>query len=139
MHNIALDMKAQGYEVSGSDDEIYEPSLSRLKQAGIAPEEYGWFPERIQQDIDIVILGMHAKADNPELLKAKDLQLKIFSYPEFIFIHSKNKKRVVVAGSHGKTTTTAMILHVLKKCGISFDFLLVLIGWCSLLMHLSLL
>lgn len=123
MHNIALDMKAQGYEVSGSDDEIYEPSLSRLKQAGIAPEEYGWFPERIQQDIDIVILGMHAKADNPELLKAKDLQLKIFSYPEFIFIHSKNKKRVVVAGSHGKTTTTAMILHVLKKCGISFDFL----------------
>jgi UDP-N-acetylmuramate: L-alanyl-gamma-D-glutamyl-meso-diaminopimelate ligase len=123
MHNIALDMKAQGNDVTGSDDEIYEPSLSRLKEAGIAPEAFGWFPEKIHGHLDMVILGMHAKSDNPELLKAVALGVKVYSYPEFVYQHSQDKKRVVVAGSHGKTTTTAMILHVLKKTGHTFDYL----------------
>ena len=123
MHNIALDMKAQGNDVTGSDDEIYEPSLSRLKEAGIAPDDFGWFPEKIHSDLDMVILGMHAKSDNPELLKALALGVKVYSYPEFVYQQSKDKKRVVVAGSHGKTTTTAMILHVLKKTGHTFDYL----------------
>lgn len=123
MHNIALDLHAQGNHVTGSDDEIYEPSLGRLKKVGIAPDAFGWFPEKVTSDLDLVILGMHAKADNPELLKAQELGIKVYSYPEFIYHHSKNKKRVVIAGSHGKTTTTAMILHVLHKKGIDFDYL----------------
>ncbi|MBK8669707.1 MAG: peptidoglycan synthetase [Saprospiraceae bacterium] len=123
MHNIALDLHAQGHHITGSDDEIYEPSLSRLKLAGIAPSTFGWFAENITQDIDIVILGMHAKADNPELLQAQNIGLTIYSYPEFVYHHSRNKKRVVIAGSHGKTTTTAMILHVLNKMGSDFDYL----------------
>ncbi len=123
MHNIALDLKAQGFDVRGSDDEIYEPSLGRLQQAGIAPANFGWYPDRITSDIDMIILGMHAKADNPELVKALQLQIPVYSYPEFIYKHSLHKKRVVIAGSHGKTTTTAMVLHVLKKLEFDFDYL----------------
>lgn len=123
MHNLALDVAAQGHKVTGSDDEIYEPSLTRLKNAGIAPLKFGWYPEKITNDIDVVILGMHAKADNPELLKALDLGIKVYSYPQYIYEHSRNKKRIVIAGSHGKTTTTAMILHVLSHLQWDFDYL----------------
>ncbi|MGB4838902.1 MAG: Mur ligase family protein [Saprospiraceae bacterium] len=123
MHNIALDLNAAGHQVTGSDDEIYEPSLTRLKNSGILPEFTGWSEDRITKSIDFVILGMHAKADNPELLKALELKIPVYSYPEFIYRHSINKKRIVIAGSHGKTTTTAMILHVLKKKGVDFDYL----------------
>lgn len=123
MHNIALDLHAQGHQVSGSDDEIYEPSLTRLKEAEICPSTFGWYPDKITLDLDFIILGMHAKADNPELLKAQELGIKIYSYPEFIYEHSKEKTRIVVAGSHGKTTTTAMIMHVLAKLNIQFDYL----------------
>ncbi len=123
MHNIALDMHAQGHEVTGSDDEIYEPSLSRLRNAGIAPKHFGWYESNITSNIDIVVLGMHAKEDNPELLKARELGLQIFSYPAFVYERSKDKQRIVIAGSHGKTTTTAMIMHVLKKLDVSFDYL----------------
>jgi UDP-N-acetylmuramate: L-alanyl-gamma-D-glutamyl-meso-diaminopimelate ligase len=123
MHNIALDLHAAGYVVTGSDDEIYNPSLSRLTDAGICPEKTGWFPEKITSQLDAVILGMHARADNPELLRALELKIPVFSYPAFIYEHCKHKKRVVIAGSHGKTTTTSMILHVLKKLGVDFDYL----------------
>lgn len=123
MHNIALDLHAARNIVSGSDDEIYNPSLARLQEAGIAPERMGWFVENITPELDLVILGMHAKADNPELLRAVELGIPVYSYPAFIYEHSRNKKRVVVAGSHGKTTTTAMILHVLRKCGMDCDYL----------------
>ena len=123
MHNLALDLHNNNYKITGSDDEIYEPSRGRLKAAGILPEEMGWFPEKIHSGLDIVILGMHAKLDNPELVKVLEMGLNIHSYPSFIYEHSKNKKRVVVAGSHGKTTTTAIILHVLKKKGLDFDYL----------------
>lgn len=123
MHNLALDLLAQGHKVTGSDDEIFDPALSRLKQHNILPEKFGWFPENITTDIDAIILGMHARKDNPELLKAQELGLTIYSFPEFIYEHSKNKTRVVIGGSHGKTTTTAMILHVLKTLGKDFDYL----------------
>ena len=113
MHNIALELKARGHDVSGSDDEIYEPSLTRLKNVGILPTKFGWYPENITQELDFVILGMHAKADNPELVRANAFGTPVYSYPEFIYRHAFDKKRVVIAGSHGKTTTTAMILHVL--------------------------
>lgn len=114
MHNLAIALKDKGYLVTGSDDAIFEPSKSRLQNRNILPEELGWFPEKITQDIDAVILGMHAHADNPELAKAKELGLKIYSYPEFLYEQSKEKTRVVIAGSHGKTTITSMILHVLN-------------------------
>lgn len=123
MHNIALDLHSQGHQVTGSDDEIYEPSLSRLKEVGICPPTFGWYPEKISSDIDIVILGMHAKADNPELLRAQQLGIKVYSYPEFVYAHAIDKKRVVIAGSHGKTTTTAMVMHVLNKFQVEFDYL----------------
>lgn len=123
MHNIALDLKAQGHIITGSDDEIYEPSLSRLENKGIAPDKMGWFPDKINTDLDFVILGMHARDDNPELLKAQKLGIKVYSYPEFIYLQAKEKLRVVIAGSHGKTTTTAMVMHVLKKIDRSFDYL----------------
>ncbi len=123
MHNLAIAMLKNGYEVSGSDDEIFEPSKSRLKKYGLLPEEEGWHPENITKDIDFIILGMHARPDNPELLKAKNLGLKIYSYPEFLFKHSENKKRVVIGGSHGKTTVTAMVMHVLSRLGKDFDYL----------------
>lgn len=121
MHNMAIALHKKGYEVSGSDDVIYEPALSRLKKYDLLPE-FGWNADRITPDIDIVILGMHAKADNPELLKAQELGLRIMSFPEFIYEQSKNKLRVVIAGSHGKTTVTAMVMHVLKNCGKEFDY-----------------
>ncbi len=123
MHNLAIAMLKNGYEVSGSDDEIFEPSKSRLKKYGLLPEEEGWHPKNITKDIDFIILGMHARPDNPELLKAKNLGLKIYSYPEFLFKHSENKKRVVIGGSHGKTTVTAMVMHVLSRLGKDFDYL----------------
>jgi UDP-N-acetylmuramate: L-alanyl-gamma-D-glutamyl-meso-diaminopimelate ligase len=123
MHNLALDLASQGHIVTGSDDEIYEPSLGRLKDAGIAPIKFGWYPQKITKDLDAVILGMHAKDENPELVRALDLGIKVFSYPEYIFHHSINKKRIVIAGSHGKTTTTAMILHVLSHLHWDFDYL----------------
>jgi len=123
MHNLAIDLKNNGHIVSGSDDDIHEPSLSRLKQHHLLPEKLGWFPEKITKDLDLVILGMHARQDNPELLKAQELGLKIYSYPEFIYQNSISKKRIVIGGSHGKTTITSMILHVLKKNNISIDYL----------------
>ena len=123
MHNLALELHRHGHIVSGSDDVIYEPSKSRLKEAGILPFEMGWFTNRITKDIDAVILGMHAKADNPELLIAQELQIQIFSYPEFLFESAKDKTRVVIGGSHGKTTITAMVLHVLNAMNIDTDFM----------------
>jgi UDP-N-acetylmuramate: L-alanyl-gamma-D-glutamyl-meso-diaminopimelate ligase len=123
MHNLALALLAQGHEITGSDDEIYEPSKSLLEKHGLLPAEFGWFPERINQDIDNIVLGMHARADNPELLKAQELGLKIESYPSFIYEQSKNKQRIVIAGSHGKTSITSMILHVLKTLERKFDYL----------------
>ena len=114
MHNLAIALKDKGYQVTGSDDAIFEPSRSRLEKKGILPKELGWFPEKLTKDVDAVILGMHAHADNPELAKAKELGLKIYSYPEFLYEQSKEKTRVVIGGSHGKTTITSMILHVLN-------------------------
>src|SRR5665647_1656688 len=108
MHNLAIALHNKGYIVTGSDDEIFEPSRSRLDRYGLLPEEYGWHPGRITAEIDTVILGMHAKSDNPELLKAHELGIKIMSFPEYLYEQTKDKKRIVVAGSHGKTTTTAM-------------------------------
>jgi UDP-N-acetylmuramate: L-alanyl-gamma-D-glutamyl-meso-diaminopimelate ligase len=123
MHNMALALHEKGFKVTGSDDEINEPSKTRLKNSGILPEEIGWFPEKITSDIDAVILGMHAREDNPELIKAKELGLKVYSYPEFIYEATKDKTRVVIGGSHGKTTITAMILHVLNFHKIDTDYL----------------
>ncbi|PRY53133.1 UDP-N-acetylmuramate: L-alanyl-gamma-D-glutamyl-meso-diaminopimelate ligase [Arcticibacter pallidicorallinus] len=123
MHNLAIALKLKGYEISGSDDAIVEPSSSRLKKHGIYPDELGWNAERIQPNLDAVILGMHARVDNPELLRAQELGIKVYSYPEYIFEQSRDKQRVVIGGSHGKTTITSMILHVLQKCDIDFDYL----------------
>jgi UDP-N-acetylmuramate: L-alanyl-gamma-D-glutamyl-meso-diaminopimelate ligase len=123
MHNLSVALHQLGHEVAGSDDEIYEPAKSRLAKAKILPKEFGWFPEKLTTDIDCVILGMHARKDNPELLKAQELNLNIKSFPEFIYEHSKDKMRIVVAGSHGKTTTTSMIMHALKLANIDFDYL----------------
>ncbi len=123
MHNLALALKAKGYQITGSDDEIYEPSKSLLASHGILPEEFGWFPEKITADLDAVILGMHAKADNPELIRAQELGIKIESYPSFLYEVSKHKQRIVIAGSHGKTSITSMILHVLKSLNRKFDYL----------------
>ena len=123
MHNMALALHEKGFTVTGSDDEINEPSKTRLKNAGILPAEIGWFPEKITTDIDAVILGMHAREDNPELIRAKELNLKVYSYPEYIYEATKNKTRVVIGGSHGKTTITAMILHVLNFHKMDTDFM----------------
>ncbi|WP_212002933.1 UDP-N-acetylmuramate--L-alanine ligase [Chitinophaga sp. HK235] len=123
MHQLAIALRHKGYEVTGSDDEIFEPALSNLRQAGILPATIGWDPARITADIDAVILGMHAREDNPELIRARELQLKIYSFPEYIYQESKNKTRVAVGGSHGKTTTTAMIMHVLQYNQQAFDYL----------------
>jgi UDP-N-acetylmuramate: L-alanyl-gamma-D-glutamyl-meso-diaminopimelate ligase len=123
MHNLALALHVKGYQVTGSDDAIFEPSKSRLDKKGILPAELGWFPEKITSNIEAVILGMHAKADNPELLKAQELALKIYSYPEFLYEQSKNKTRVVIGGSHGKTTITSMILHVMHYHNIEVDYM----------------
>ena len=123
MHNLAIALHLKGYHVTGSDDEIFDPAKSHLQRYGLLPESYGWHPERITKDLDAIVLGMHARIDNPELLKAQELGLKIFSYPEYLYEQSKGKTRVVIGGSHGKTTTTAMILHVLQHCGIEADYM----------------
>jgi len=123
MHNLAIALKINGHEVSGSDDEIFEPSRGRLKKYGLLPETDGWHPEMISNDLDAIILGMHARPDNPELLRAQETGAKIYSYPEFLYAHAKDKTRVVVGGSHGKTTITAMIMHVLKYWNKDFDYL----------------
>lgn len=123
MHNLAIALHMKGFDVSGSDDEIFEPSRSRLEQHGLLPKEKGWHPERIIGEIDAVILGMHARTDNPELMRAQELGLKIYSYPEYLYQQTKHKTRVVIGGSHGKTTTTSMVMHVLKICGIDFDYM----------------
>ena len=123
MHNLALALHNKGYQVTGSDDAIFEPSKSRLEKKGLLPVEMGWFPEKISNNIEAIILGMHAKEDNPELLKAKELGLKIYSYPEFLYEQSKNKTRVVIGGSHGKTTITSMILHVMHYHNIEVDYM----------------
>ncbi|MBO7408766.1 MAG: peptidoglycan synthetase [Paludibacteraceae bacterium] len=124
MHNLALAVAAKpGYIVTGSDDEIFDPARTHLKEAGLLPAEAGWFPEKITADLDAVILGMHAREDNPELIKARELGLKIYSFPEYLYEQTKDKIRIVVGGSHGKTTTTSMILYVLNKLGIEADYM----------------
>lgn len=123
MHNLAIALHKKGFQVSGSDDVIFEPSSSRLARYGLLPEKMGWNPDNIRPDLDAVILGMHAFTDNPELLKAKELGLKIYSYPEYIYEQTKDKLRVVIGGSHGKTTITSMILHVLNYHKKDFDYL----------------
>ncbi|MCF6170316.1 MAG: Mur ligase domain-containing protein [Bacteroidales bacterium] len=123
MHNLAIALQVNGHSVSGSDDEIFEPSKSRLAEKGLLPSREGWFPENLSKKTDAVILGMHARPDNPELLRAQELGLNIYSYPEFLYLHAKDKKRVVIGGSHGKTTITGMVMHVLRKAGMKFDYL----------------
>jgi UDP-N-acetylmuramate: L-alanyl-gamma-D-glutamyl-meso-diaminopimelate ligase len=123
MHQLAIALKRKGYQITGSDDEIFEPAKTNLAKEGILPEEIGWQPDKITKDLDAVILGMHAKADNPELQKAKNLGVSIYSFPEYIFQESRDKIRVIVGGSHGKTTTTSMIMHVLRETGKDFDYL----------------
>ncbi|HPR33248.1 MAG TPA: Mur ligase family protein, partial [Prolixibacteraceae bacterium] len=123
MHNLAIALHKKGWIISGSDDEVFEPSRSRLKQYGLLPEQEGWEPEQITHDLDAVILGMHARPDNPELIRARELGVKIYSYPEYLYEQTKDKTRVVIGGSHGKTTTTSMIMHVLKEAGMPFDYM----------------
>lgn len=124
MHNLAMAVQQKaGYIVTGSDDEIFDPARSHLLEAGLLPDEMGWHPERITPDIDAIILGMHAREDNPELIRARELGLKIYSFPEYLYEQTKDKFRIVVGGSHGKTTTTAMILYVLNRLGIEADYM----------------
>lgn len=123
MHQLAIALKRKGYQISGSDDEIFEPSRTNLEREGILPAEMGWFPDKLDSALEAVILGMHAKEDNPELLKAKELNLPIYSFPEYIYKESLGKTRVAIGGSHGKTTTTSMIMHVLRQSGRAFDYL----------------
>ncbi|PJJ84231.1 UDP-N-acetylmuramate--L-alanine ligase [Mucilaginibacter auburnensis] len=123
MHNLAIALHKKGFTVSGSDDVLFEPSVSRLKKHGILPEANGWYPEKVTANLDAVILGMHARIDNPELLKAQELGLKVYSYPEYVYQQSKDKQRIVIGGSHGKTTITSMILHALQAAGKDFDYL----------------
>ncbi len=123
MHQLAIALKRKGYQVTGSDDEIFEPARTNLEKEGLLPAVIGWQPASIHANLDAVILGMHAKADNPELQRARELALPIYSFPEYIYQESRQKKRVVVGGSHGKTTTTAMIMTVLKHAGLDFDYL----------------
>ncbi|OZV66878.1 UDP-N-acetylmuramate--L-alanine ligase [Winogradskyella aurantia] len=123
MHNLALALHNKGYSITGSDDTIFEPSKSRLEAKGLLPEAFGWYPDKINSNLDAIVLGMHAKADNPELLKAQELGLKIYSYPEFLYEQSKDKTRVVIGGSHGKTTITSMILHVMHYHDRDVDYM----------------
>jgi UDP-N-acetylmuramate: L-alanyl-gamma-D-glutamyl-meso-diaminopimelate ligase len=124
MHNLAIALKQAGHEITGSDDEIFEPAKTTLAKHGLLPAEEGWHPEKLSPETDVVILGMHAQKDNPELLKAQELGLKICSFPEYVYEQSKDKQRVVIAGSHGKTTITAIIIHVLKACNRKFDYVI---------------
>ncbi len=123
MHNLALALHNKGYQVTGSDDTIFEPSKSRLEAKGLLPEIFGWYPEKVSNNLDAIVLGMHAKEDNPELLKAQELGVKIYSYPEFLYEQAKRKTRVVIGGSHGKTTITSMILHVMHYHGRDVDYM----------------
>lgn len=123
MHNLAIALCKKGYQVTGSDDEIFEPAKSRLERYGLLPKTIGWNPDLIDENINAVILGMHAKEDNPELIKAKQLGLKIYSYPEYLYEISSSKIRVVVGGSHGKTSITAMILHALQTLNVKTDYM----------------
>ena len=124
MHNLAVALKQAGHEVSGSDDEIFDPSRAELIKHGLLPDKEGWHPDKLDESFDAIILGMHAKKDNPELLRAQQLGLTIFSFPEYIYSQSKNKQRIVIAGSHGKTTITAMIIHVLSQLNHNFDYVI---------------
>lgn len=124
MHNLAIALKLAGHEVTGSDDEIFEPSRSALLKHGLLPEKDGWFPEKIDATTDIVMLGMHASKDNPELRKAQSAGVAIYSFPQYIYEHARDKQRIVIAGSHGKTTITAIIIHVLNHCGRKFDYVI---------------
>ena len=123
MHNLAIALKLKGFSITGSDDAINDPSRSRLKKYNLLPQKEGWFSDKITSDIDAVVLGMHAKDDNPELLKAREIGLKIYSYPEFIFNQSKDKIRIVIGGSHGKTSITSLVLHVLRTLNIESDYM----------------
>ena len=123
MHNLAIALHLKGYTITGSDDEIFEPSLSRLKKYNLLPKKWGWDSSRISPGTDAVILGMHARDDNPELIKARELNLKIYSFPEYLYEQTKNKTRIVIAGSHGKTTVTSMIMHALRENGLKFDYM----------------
>jgi UDP-N-acetylmuramate: L-alanyl-gamma-D-glutamyl-meso-diaminopimelate ligase len=123
MHQLASHLRNQGNTVTGSDDAIFEPAKGNLERLGLMPEKIGWHPETITKSIDAVILGMHAKADNPELLRALELGIKIYSFPEFIFEQCKDKTRIAVAGSHGKTTITSMIMHMMRSNKLTFDYL----------------
>ncbi len=123
MHNLAIALHNKAYKVTGSDDTIFDPSRSRLESKGLLPVEFGWFPEKITRTLDAIVVGMHAKADNPELLKAQELGLTIYSYPEFLYEQSKQKTRVVIGGSHGKTTITSMILHVMHYHNREVDYM----------------
>ncbi|WP_462317631.1 UDP-N-acetylmuramate--L-alanine ligase [Marinilabilia sp.] len=123
MHNLAIALHKKGFQVTGSDDEVFEPSRGRLQRHGLLPASMGWHPDFVSEDIDAVILGMHARPDNPELIRAQELKLKVYSYPEYLYEQTRDKTRVVIAGSHGKTTITSMLLHVLKSLGRKFDFM----------------
>lgn len=123
MHNLAIALHKKGHTVTGSDDAIFDPSKSRLEKHGLLPENFGWNADSITDELDAVILGMHAKAENPELLKAQEMGIKVYSFPEFVYEECKTKTRLVVAGSHGKTTTTSMVMHVLRECGKDFDYM----------------
>ncbi|MCA6073368.1 UDP-N-acetylmuramate--L-alanine ligase [Fulvivirga sedimenti] len=122
MHNLAMALAENGYTITGSDDEIYEPSRSKLQGAGLLPEAEGWFPEKVHEGLSAVILGMHARSDNPELKRAQELNIPVYSFPEFIYEQSKNKQRIVITGSHGKSTITSMIMHILAFHNRSFDY-----------------
>lgn len=122
MHNLAIALHQKGYQVTGSDDQIFSPSKERLDQHNLLPTQMGWDAHKITADLDEIVLGMHAKQDNPELLKAKELGLKIFSFPEYIYNESKNKQRICICGSHGKTTITSMVMHVLNYWKRPFDY-----------------
>jgi UDP-N-acetylmuramate: L-alanyl-gamma-D-glutamyl-meso-diaminopimelate ligase len=124
MHNLAIALKLAGHEVTGSDDEIFEPARTALAKNGILPEKEGWHPEKVSRETDVVMLGMHAQKDNPELVKALELGLKIYSFPDYIYEQSKDKQRIVIAGSHGKTTITAIVIHVLSACKRKFDYVI---------------
>ena len=123
MHNLAIALSRKGAKVTGSDDEIFEPSRTRLEKQGILPAVIGWFPEKITEELDAVILGMHAREDNPELLKARELNIPIYSYPEYLYEQSKNQYRIVIGGSHGKTTITSMLLHAVNELGLNVDYM----------------
>ncbi|MEM8901851.1 MAG: Mur ligase family protein, partial [Bacteroidota bacterium] len=123
MHSLAIALSRQGHTVSGSDDKVYDPAKRKLETEGLLPEEMGWYPDRIREDVDVVILGMHAFTDNPELLKAQELGLTIYSFPEFMYSFSEQKQRMVIAGSYGKSSVTSMIMHVLKQVGKKFDYM----------------